>query len=71
MQGAHDVAVVFAGRARAAQVALVGGEPALVWAQGGRPRVVFLLTVTDGRITAVEIVAEPERLAGLGPVVMS
>jgi RNA polymerase sigma-70 factor (ECF subfamily) len=70
VQGARDVAAVFAGRARAAQVALVGGEPALVWAQGGRPRVVFLFTVSDGRITAVEVVADPERLVALGPVVV-
>jgi RNA polymerase sigma factor (sigma-70 family) len=68
VRGARDVAAVFAGRARAAQVALVDGEPALVWASGGRPRVAFLFAIADGRITAVDVVADPEHLAALGPV---
>src|SRR5438093_862959 len=39
--GAEPVAASFAGRARAAQPALVGGMPGLVWAPGGKPKVVF------------------------------
>ena len=65
VRGAQDVATVFAGRARAARPALVAGEPALVWAQGGEPRVAFLFTITHGRITAVDIVADPQRLSAV------
>ena len=60
--GAAEVADVFAGRARAARLADVDGEPALVWAQGGEPRVAFLLAIEDGRIAAVDIVADPDDL---------
>jgi RNA polymerase sigma-70 factor (ECF subfamily) len=65
VRGAHDVATVFAGRARAARPALVAGEPALVWAQGGEARVAFLFAITGGRITGVDIVADPERLSAV------
>ena len=62
LHGADAVAQTFAGRAKAARLALVDGSPGLVWSQGGRPRVVFALTIADGRIGAVEIVADPQRL---------
>src|SRR5438067_197070 len=43
--GRRAVAETFAGRARAAQPALVDGAPALVWAVRGEPRVVFEFTI--------------------------
>ena len=64
-RGAAAVAETFAGRAKAAQPALVDGEIALVWAQGGTPRVVFALTITDGKITEINMVADAERLEEL------
>jgi RNA polymerase sigma factor (sigma-70 family) len=68
--GAASVAETFSGRARAAQPALVNGAPSLVWAQAGRPRVVFGFTITDGRIVEIEMLADPERLAALDVVVV-
>jgi RNA polymerase sigma factor (sigma-70 family) len=61
--GAEAVASTFAGRAQAAQLALVDGAAGLVWARGGRPQVVFAFTVADGTIVAIELLADPERLA--------
>ena len=63
VRGAAAVAETFAGRARAAQPARIDGEPGLVWSQGGRPRVVFAFTITDGKIAAIDLLADPGRLA--------
>ncbi|MGW6459619.1 sigma-70 family RNA polymerase sigma factor [Streptomyces sp. NPDC055078] len=65
LRGASAVAETFSGRARVACEALVDGAPGAVWATGGRPRVVFEFTVTDGRITAIDLIADPDRLASL------
>jgi len=65
VRGAAAVAETFSGRARAAKPALVDGAPGLVWASGGRPRVVFGFTITDGRIVEIEMVADPERIGQL------
>ena len=62
VRGAPAVAETFVGRARAAQPALVNGEPGVVWAPGGRPRVVFGFTITDGKIVAIELFANPDRI---------
>ncbi|MGH2654818.1 MAG: RNA polymerase sigma factor SigJ [Actinomycetota bacterium] len=62
VRGAAAVAETFSGRARAARPALVDGVPGLVWASGGRPRVVFDFTIADGKIVEIEMVADPERL---------
>jgi RNA polymerase sigma factor (sigma-70 family) len=64
-RGADAVARTFAGRAKGARLALVDGVPGLAWQQAGRMRVVFAMTVEDGRITAIELIADPERLARL------
>jgi RNA polymerase sigma factor (sigma-70 family) len=65
VRGAVDVASTFAGRARVAQPVLIDGEPGLVWSVGGRPRVVFKFTITDGRVAAIDLVADPEAIARL------
>lgn len=62
-RGALAVAGVFAGRARVARLALIDGEPGLVWAPGGQPKVAFAFTFADGKIAAIEILAGPDRLA--------
>jgi hypothetical protein len=59
------VAQTFAGRATAARPALVDGELQLVWAPGGRPRVVFGLSIAGGRIAEIDVVADRERLRQL------
>ena len=64
--GVDAVARTFAGRARAARPALVDGEPALVWLQGGRPRVVFAFTVgEDDRVLAVDLISDPDTLRAM------
>ncbi len=70
VRGAAAVAGTFSGRARFAQPALVNGAVGLVWAPGGRPRVVFGLTITRGKIVAIDLVADPERLGQLDLVVL-
>ena len=63
--GADAVARVFAGRARAAAPALLDGEPGLAFAVGGRTVSLFRMTVVDGRITAVDLVADPVIVAAV------
>jgi len=64
-RGAAAVASTFSGRAVAARLASIGGVPGAVWARGGQPQVVFAFTVTRGKITAIELAADPERLRDL------
>jgi RNA polymerase sigma factor (sigma-70 family) len=62
LDGARAVAERFNG-ARAVRPALVDGVPGAIWAQGGTPRVVFAFSFTDdGRVVAIEQLADPERL---------
>ena len=68
--GAERVAAQFAGRARAAQAALIDGEPGLVWAPGGKARVVFAFTFREGRITGIDIVGDADRLRELDVVIL-
>jgi RNA polymerase sigma-70 factor (ECF subfamily) len=65
VRGAAAVAETFAGRARAAQPALVDGAVGLVWAQAGRPRVVFGFTIARDRVVGIDLVADPEQLRRL------
>jgi RNA polymerase sigma-70 factor (ECF subfamily) len=65
VHGAAAVADTFSGRARFAQPALVNGAVGLLWAPRGRPRVVFGLTITRGKIVEIDLVADPERLRQL------
>jgi RNA polymerase sigma factor (sigma-70 family) len=67
VRGAAAVAGTFSGRAQTARPALVDGAPGAVWAPGGRPRVAFGFTVADGRILAIDLLADPERLARVEP----
>jgi RNA polymerase sigma factor (sigma-70 family) len=70
VRGAAAVAETFKGRARVAQPALVNGAVGLVWAPGGQPRVVFGLTIAGGKIVAIDLVADPERLRQLDVTVL-
>jgi RNA polymerase sigma-70 factor (ECF subfamily) len=65
VRGAAGVANTFSGRARAAQPALVNGAAGLVWAPGGRPRVVFGFALRRGKIVEIDMIADPERLRRL------
>src|SRR5207245_6356586 len=61
VRGATAVAKTFAGRARFAQPALVNGAAGLVWAPGGRPRVVFDFRIARRKIVEIDRVADPHR----------
>jgi RNA polymerase sigma factor (sigma-70 family) len=60
IRGAAEVAETFSGRAQGARLALVDGLAGAVWSQGGVPRVVFDFVVAAGRITAIDLVADPD-----------
>jgi RNA polymerase sigma factor (sigma-70 family) len=64
--GADAVARWLSGRAQAARLALVDGEPGAVWAAGGKVRVAFWFTFTpDERIARIDVLGAPEVLGGL------
>ena len=71
LRGATAVAGTFSGRAQFAQPALVNGAMAAVWAPGGKPRVVFSLTISEGRILAIELVADPDHLSKLDVTILN
>ncbi|MGA5895635.1 RNA polymerase sigma factor SigJ [Streptomyces venetus] len=68
VQGAKSVAeqaLMFARFARSAELVLVNGTVGMVNAPEGRVRSVMAVTITDGRITGMYILADPERLERL------
>ena len=66
VRGAAAVADTFAGRAAAAQPALVNGAAGLAWAPGGRPRAVIAFTITGGgKIVEIELIADPKSIREL------
>ncbi|HEU5472612.1 MAG TPA: sigma-70 family RNA polymerase sigma factor [Actinophytocola sp.] len=65
IRGAAPVADAFAGRARNARPALIDGLPGAVWAPDGTPRVAFLFTLTANRITAINMLSDPDTLHDL------
>jgi RNA polymerase sigma factor (sigma-70 family) len=67
VRGAAAVAGTFAGRARAARPALLGGAIGAVWMSGGQPRVAFAFTIDGDTIVGIDIVADPDELARLAP----
>jgi RNA polymerase sigma-70 factor (ECF subfamily) len=69
-RGTAEVADVFSGRAKEAQLALLGAAVGAVWAPGGTPRVAFAFTVAGGRVTAIEIIADEEQLRALDVVLL-
>jgi RNA polymerase sigma-70 factor (ECF subfamily) len=65
VSGADAVAAVFSGRARAVRAVLVDGAPGAAWSLRGELKVVFAFTVEDGRVTAIDLLADPDRLAAM------
>ena len=66
VRGAAAVAGTFAGRAKAARLVLLDGEPGLVWSYRGEVRMAFAFTVLDDHVADVELIADPARLAAIG-----
>ena len=65
IRGASAVGKTFTGRARAAQPWLVSGAVGLVLAPGGVPRVAFRFATARGRITQIDVIADPEHIRQL------
>jgi RNA polymerase sigma factor (sigma-70 family) len=63
-RGAAEVAG-FSRFARGAKPAFLDGAAAAVWMAGDRPRVVYDFTVSDDRIVAIDLIADPDRLSRL------
>jgi RNA polymerase sigma-70 factor (ECF subfamily) len=66
VDGAAAVAGTFAGRARAAQPALIEGSVGMAWAVGGQTKVAWDFSIVDGKIVHIDMLASPELLAELG-----
>ena len=65
IRGPREVAGRFAGGAKVARTAIVDGAAGAVWMSGKQPRIVFRFTFMADLIAAIEIVADPARLATL------
>jgi RNA polymerase sigma-70 factor (ECF subfamily) len=68
LRGAHKVAgqaLMFSSGARYGRQVLVNGAAGILSARDGTALSVLAFTVRDGRITRVDILADPERLAEL------
>jgi RNA polymerase sigma-70 factor (ECF subfamily) len=68
--GARAVAGVFVEYAGGVRAALINGLAGAVWAPGGQPRVAYVFTLDGGTITAVDRVADRDRLRELNLVVL-
>jgi len=58
------------GRSRYSGVALVNGTPGIVMAPRGRLRVVLAFTMTDDKISRIDVIADPARLEKLDLAVL-
>jgi RNA polymerase sigma-70 factor, ECF subfamily len=45
----------------------VNGGVGIVWAPEGQPRVILSFTTTRGKITAIDVIADSDRLGQLVP----
>ncbi|HEX4088320.1 MAG TPA: sigma-70 family RNA polymerase sigma factor [Trebonia sp.] len=69
LRGASEVAaqaMTYAPMARFAQPVLVNGAPGHLIVRGGRPLVIIAVTSRNGKITEINILADPDRLDRLG-----
>jgi ketosteroid isomerase-like protein len=65
VRGASQVANVFKGRARGALPAVIDGEAGAVWAVAGEVRAAFVFTTRLEKITAIDLITDPQALAEL------
>ncbi len=63
VRGGDAVARVFAGRAELTRPVLVGGAPAAAYVTGGIVHAIYLVTFDAGRITRLDVLADPGHLA--------
>ena len=60
--GAKHVADTFKGRAAGAQLTLINGGAGATWGMNGKTVVAFCFAVTDGKITAIDVVMDRKTL---------
>ncbi|MGP9020225.1 sigma-70 family RNA polymerase sigma factor [Streptomyces sp. BR1] len=68
LDGGHTVAkaaMAAIGRAQFTGVALVDGQVGLAMAPYGRLVIVLCFTIVDGAITEIDVIADPDRIAGI------
>jgi RNA polymerase sigma-70 factor (ECF subfamily) len=70
MHGAVDVATALSGGARGARLAVIDGLAGFVWAPGGTTRGIVEFTVHDGRIVAITVTGDAERIAAVDLVLL-
>src|SRR5712691_3034702 len=70
VRGAQAVAKLFSGRAQAARAALVNGAVGVVVAPRGRLFLALGLKISGGKISEVEVIADPARLRRLDLAVL-
>jgi RNA polymerase sigma factor (sigma-70 family) len=70
LRGAEAVAATFKGRAQAARPALVDGAVGVAVVLQGRLRIALGLTIADGRIIAIDAIADPGHLRQLDVAVL-
>ena len=63
IHGAKLVAETFYGGAKVARLFFIDGAPGLVWMAGKTPRVVFEFVIDEGRVTEIDLLADPATLA--------
>lgn len=61
-EGAVAVATWFSKGAKGLQHAIIDSAAGIVWAPGGRLQGVLGLTITDGKIVEITLIADPERI---------
>lgn len=65
VSGASAVADVSNGRALAARMALIDGHAGLIWAPGGKARMVFRFAFEGEVIVRIDLIAEPDSIAAM------
>jgi len=71
LRGRAAVAQTFKGRARAARLALVDGAMGLAVVLQGQLRIVLGLTIADGKIIAIDAIADPEHVRQLNVQILA
>jgi RNA polymerase sigma-70 factor (ECF subfamily) len=71
LRGAAAVAATFKGRAQAAKPALVDGAVGVAVIMGGRLRIMLRLAIAEGRIVAIDAIADPAQLRELDWAVLN
>jgi RNA polymerase sigma factor (sigma-70 family) len=70
LRGAAEVASHVAGQQQIASLALIEGAEGAAWAPRGTPLVAFDFTISGGKIAAIELIADPDRLRRLDVAIL-